>query len=74
MLMMRAPFGVAGYVLLVCWIVVAVLLIASPQRFFGALSFGRVMLPLRLVAFFRILGALNAAGSVYFIVRYATGA
>jgi len=70
---MHSPFGVVGYILLGCWIVVAVLVILSPQRFFGALSLGRISLPVRLVSFFRVLGALNAVGSVYLIIRYATG-
>jgi uncharacterized membrane protein len=74
MLMTDAPFGVAGYVLLGCWIVAAVLVIIDPKRFFRALSFGRVSLPSRFVGIFRVLGLLNVVGSVYLIVRYATGA
>jgi hypothetical protein len=74
MLMMHAPFGVIGYILLGCWIAVAVLVAVNPQRFFGSLSFGRVSPPAKLVGIFRALGILNALGSVYLIVRYATRA
>ncbi len=66
---MHTQFGAVGYILLVCWIVVGALLAIDPQRFFSALSLGRVFLPARLVGAFRILGVLNAMGSVYLIVR-----
>jgi len=71
--MMRAPFGLTGYAVLGCWIIIAVLEIANPQRFFRVLSLGRVTLPVRLVLLFRALGVLNAVGSVYLIVRYTMG-
>jgi hypothetical protein len=73
MLMMHAPFGGVGYILLGCWIVVALLEAVNPRRFFKFLSFGRVLLPAKLVGAFRVLGVLKALGSVYLIVRYATG-
>jgi hypothetical protein len=69
MLMMHAPFGVVGYILLGCWIVVGLLLALNPQRFFAVLSLGRVLLPEKLVGAFRVLGVLNAVGSMYLIVR-----
>jgi hypothetical protein len=72
--MMHTPFCVVGYILLGCWIAVALLVAVNPQRFFRSLSFGRVLLPAKLVGTFRILGILNALGCVYLIVRYATGA
>ncbi len=72
--MMHTPFGTIGIILLSCWAAVALVVTVDPQRFFALLSFGRVSLPERLVSAFRALGVLNAIGSVYLIVRYATGA
>jgi hypothetical protein len=69
MFMMQAQFGVVGYVLLGCWIVVGLLLAINPQRFFSVLSIGKVLLPAKLVSAFRVLGVLNAVGSVYLMVR-----
>jgi hypothetical protein len=67
--MMQAPFGNVGYILLGCWILVGLLLAINPQRFFSVLSLGRVLLPGKLVSTFRVLGVLNAVGSVYLMVR-----
>jgi hypothetical protein len=69
MFMTHTQFGIAGYVLLGCWIVVGLLLAVNPQRFFSVLSIGRVLLPAKFVGAFRILGVLNAVGSVYLMVR-----
>jgi hypothetical protein len=71
---MHAPFGIVGYILLGGWMAVALFVTVNPQRVFGFLSFGRVSLPAKLVSTFRVLGVLNAVGSAYLIVRYATGA
>jgi hypothetical protein len=66
------PFGVVGYLLLGCWVLLALLAAVEPRRFFGLLSVGRVSLPERLVSTFRVLAALNAVASVYLIIRFAT--
>jgi hypothetical protein len=66
---MHTPFGTVGYILLGCWILVGVLLAINPQRFFSVLSLGRVLLLAKLAGAFRILGVLNAVGSVYLMVR-----
>jgi hypothetical protein len=67
--MIQGQFGVIGYVLLLCWAVVGLLLAMSPQRFISVLSIGRVLLPTRFVSAFRVLGVLNAVGCVYLMVR-----
>jgi hypothetical protein len=67
--MIQGQVVVVGYVLLVCWAVVGLLLAMSPQRFFSVLSVGRVLLPARFVSAFRVLGVLNAMGCVYLMVR-----
>lgn len=69
MFTMRMQFGTVGCVLLSFWIIVGLLLAINPQRFFSVLSLGRVLLPAKLVGAFRVLGVLNAAGSVYLMVR-----
>jgi hypothetical protein len=56
--MMHAPFGIVGYILLGCWIAVALLVTVNPPGFFGFLSFGRVSLPTKLVSTFRVLGVV----------------
>lgn len=71
--MMNAQFGIVGYLLFGWWILAALLLTVNPRRFFGFLSFGRVSLPAKLVGIFRVLGVLNAVGSLYLIVHYSTG-
>ena len=67
--MMHSPFGIVGYILLGCWIVVGLLLAINPQRFFSVLSLGRILLPEKLAGTFRVLGVLNTVGSVYLMVR-----
>ncbi len=67
--MVHAQFGIVGYILLGCWIVVGLLLAINPQRFFSVLSIGRVLVPAKLVGTFRVLGVLNAVGSVYLMLR-----
>jgi hypothetical protein len=71
---MHPPFGTPGFVLLGCWVVLAVLVARDPGWFFSTLSFGRVSLPVKLVSVFRVLGILNAIGSVYLIAHYAFSA
>jgi hypothetical protein len=67
------PFGTLGYVAYACMVVVALVLIINPHRLFWLLSAGRISLPARLHGFFRVLGVVNLIGSIYQIVRYATG-
>ena len=62
-------FGLPGLVLLSGWILLAIFVTVDPKRVFSMLSLGRVFLPNRLVGVFRVLGVVNAIGSVYLITR-----
>jgi hypothetical protein len=60
-----------GTVLLGGWTVVALLMVANPIKFIWILGFGRrPPLSERLVAFFRVLGVINAVGSAYILLTH----
>lgn len=67
--MVHMQFGAFGNVLLCCWVLVGSLVAINPLRFFSVLSLGRVLLPAKLVNTFRVLGVLNAVGSMYLMFR-----
>ena len=71
--MATARFGAMGLVLSGLWVAVALLVTADPGRFFWMLSFGRVALPTSLIRPFRVLGILNAIGSLYLLAHLAFG-
>jgi hypothetical protein len=68
-------FDVLRYVVFGCAILIGISLAVNPQRFFWLLSYGRKQTPVpaKLVLPFRVLGVFNALGSIYLIIRWATG-
>jgi len=68
---MSREVGVIATALLGAWLVLALLVVSDPRRFFRILGLGRTPpLPERLVPYFRVLGLINAVGSAYILLTH----